>query len=231
LGVVPVPVVVDGVRFEGVPHARSLPFRREAGRWTRGDTLPGEKGPERCGPFKAAFDRGFQLVYGTAGTPEENAWALAKARYDAEAWTYRANGRTDLLSDVEYLAGFTAGRNAILYGHREMNRAWEVLGTPKVSVRRGVVDVGTRRFEGDGLACLFVLPHPRSDVTSIGVVCGTGLPGLRLTDRLPYLASGVAVPDLVVLSTAMLTQGEAGVLGAGFFGNDWSVERGTWAFR
>jgi hypothetical protein len=41
----------------------------------------------------------------------------------------------------------------------------------------------------------------------------------------------VAVPDLVVLSTSMLTKGVEGLVGAGFFGPDWSVESGEFAWR
>ncbi|MBL8758227.1 MAG: prolyl oligopeptidase family serine peptidase, partial [Phycisphaerae bacterium] len=46
-------------------------------------------GAGRLTGFKGAFDGGggeFVLVYGTAGTAEENAWTLAKARFDAEQW-------------------------------------------------------------------------------------------------------------------------------------------------
>ena len=70
-----------------------------------------------------------------------------------------------------------------------------------------------------------------SDARCVGVVAGTGLPGLRLTERLPYFSSGIGFPDLTVLSTDMLTKGAPGVLCAGFFGNDWSAEHGELAWR
>ena len=38
--------------------------------------------------------------------------------------------------------------------------------------------------------------------------------------------SGVGVPDWVVMTPDLLTKGAAGVKGAGFFGNDWTVESG-----
>ena len=53
---------------------------------------------------------------------------------------------------------------------------------------------------------------------------------MRLTDRLPYFVSGVAYPDCTVLSTDVLISGNAGVRAAGFFGNDWTVETGDFAF-
>jgi len=40
------------------------------------------KGPHINGHSKRLFNHHFLLVYGTKGTPEENIWAFAKARYD-----------------------------------------------------------------------------------------------------------------------------------------------------
>ncbi len=60
----------------------------------------------------------------------------------------------------------------------------------------------------------------------MGVVGGTGLAGMRLTDRLPYFVSGVAYPDVCVLGPAVLAEGAIGVRLAGFFGLDWGEESG-----
>jgi len=38
-------------------------------------------------------------------------------------------------------------------------------------------------------------------------------------------------PDLVAFRAAVLTEGAPAVIEAGFFGNDWSIERGTWIRR
>ena len=55
--------------------------------------------------------------------------------------------------------------------------------------------------------------------------------GMRLTEQLPYFVAGVHYPDLTVISSAMLEEGVSGVRAAGFFGNDWSVEKGDIVFR
>src|SRR5262249_32906041 len=60
------------------------------------------KGPPRFGPFRQAFQRRMQFVYGTRGTPEENAWAAARARFDAETFWYRGNGSVDVLPDTAF---------------------------------------------------------------------------------------------------------------------------------
>ena len=171
------------------------------------------------------------FVYGTAGTREENAWALAKARFDAESFWYRGNGSVEVVPDTVFRAEQEPDRGVILFGHADMNSAWGPLlaGSP-VQVRRGVVTVGGRKIEADDLACLFLQPRPGSAVASVGVVAGTGLPGLRLTNRLPYFMAGTAYPDCLVLGSAVLREGTAGIVTAGFFGQDWSVAGGEFAW-
>ena len=63
----------------------------------------------------------------------------------------------------------------------------------------------------------------------VGVVAGSGMPGLRLTERLPYFQSGGGFPDFLVLRPEMLTEGNAGIRAAGFFGADWEVTTGDFS--
>jgi len=201
--------------------------------WTvDAEPSPALKGPHRSGPFKEAFRNRMVLVHGTKGTAAENAWAYARARYDAETFWYRGNGSVDVVADVDFDAGKEKDRNVILYGHAESNAAWKaLLGDSPVHVGRGTLSVGERKEKGDNLACLFVRPRPGSDTALVGVVSGTGLVGMRLTDRVPYFVSGVGLPDCLILGAETLTKGTEGVRGAGFFGNDWSVTKGEFLWR
>jgi hypothetical protein len=165
------------------------------------------------------------FVYGTGGTSEDNAWALAKARFDAETFWYRGNGSVDVVADSDFDAKKDPDRNVVLYGHADMNRAWlTVLDKSPMTVRRNAVRIGEREVKGDSFACLFVRPRSGSKAAQVGVVAGTGLPGLRRTDWLPYFVSGVGYPDLLLLDTI-------GPSVAGFFGNDWSIETGEFSWR
>ena len=191
-----------------------------------------QKGPRRAGPFKDAFRHRMVFVYATQGTPEENAWSVAKARYDAETFQYRGNGSVELMADVDLDPLAEPDRSLILYGHAGMNAAWEpALGQAPIRVGPGAVSVGDRRIERDDVACLFVYPRTGSSTASVGVVAGTGPVGLRLTNQFPYFVSGVGYPDWTVIGPEMLEQGFEGVLGAGFFGGDWSVSGGDAAWR
>jgi hypothetical protein len=189
------------------------------------------KGPHRYGPFKDAFRNHMVFVYGTRGTEAEKAWAFAKARFDAETFWYRGNGSVDVIPDTAFDARKDPDRNVILYGHADCNTAWKaLLGPSPVQVYRGGIDVGERKLAGEDLACLFLRPRPGSERACVGAVSGSGLAGLRLTDRLPYFVSGVGYPDCLILSSETLTKGTAGVRLAGYFGADWSVPAGEWVW-
>jgi dienelactone hydrolase len=233
----PIQVVIDEQEISSLDwpgEKRQIWLTQSDDRWTASAEPPPRhhKGPHRYGLFKDAFRHRVQLVYGTHGTVEENAWSFNKARYDAETFWYRGNGSMDVIADRDFDAGSQPHRNVVLYGNADTNSAWrELLAESPVQARRGAVQIGQRHVAGDDLACLFIRPRPNSDTACVGAICGTGLPGMRLTDRLPYFVSGVAYPDCTVIGPEMLSKGSAGVRIAGFFGLDWSVGNGDLAWR
>ncbi|MGE0481055.1 MAG: prolyl oligopeptidase family serine peptidase [Phycisphaerae bacterium] len=228
-GEAPVELELDGQPIVPlVPQSDGWMYaRRDAadGTWKLAEKPAAErKGPHRGGPFKDVFDRRFVLVYGTRGSPAENAWALAKARYDAETWWYRGNGTADVVADFVFDPDTERDRNVIVYGNTDTNAAFgALLADSPVSVRRGEVRIGERTITGDDLALLLVRPRPKSDVALVGLVAGSGAAGERLTERLAYFMSGVHYPDFIVLTPRALSDGVAGVRAAGFFANDWGI--------
>jgi dienelactone hydrolase len=183
------------------------------------------KGPHRYGLFKDAFNNRVVLVFATHSTPEENAWAEAKARYDAETFWYQGNGSLDIIPDRNFAAALYPDRNVILYGHAGMNSAWPtLLGESPVQVGRGRLNIGADIIQDKNLGCLFIRPRSDSDIASVAVVAGTSLAGMRLTNNLPYLYAGYSFPDLFIARPALLTDGFSAIEAAGFFGPDWRVE-------
>jgi pimeloyl-ACP methyl ester carboxylesterase len=225
---------VAGLSRPDGPGAR-LWLRREGDSWSAAAKPgPAEKGPHRCGPFKEAFRNRVLFVYGTKGTAAENAWALSKARYDAERFWYQGNASVDVLPDTVFdpSAACDRDRNVILYGHAESHADWPaLLGSSPVQVRRGLAKVGDRTALGDGLACLFVRPRPGSERASVGVIAPTGPAGMRVAATLPYFTSGVAYPDVILVGSGALAEGAAGIVAAGYFGNDWGVASGEFAWK
>jgi len=155
-------------------------------------------------------------VYSTGGTKAENAWSLAKARFDAEQWWYRGNGRALIMSDAEFLTQ-SPRCNVILYGHSGSLLAWKAaLGDkPAVHIDRGLVVIGEKRVMGEDIGVLAVLPRSGMADFEVGLIGGSGLSGMRATERLGYFSSGVGYPEVTVLRTSIWRDGFAGVEGAG----------------
>ncbi|MEN8126982.1 MAG: sugar-binding protein [Planctomycetota bacterium] len=236
-------VTLDGQTIEKIawPEQKQLWLANKGGQWKQIDAVgKDQKGPHRNGPFKMAFDHNMMFVYGTQGTPEENQWAFNKARFDAEQWWYQGNGSVDVIADAEFIGevlgyAFEQGesatcgnpdRSVILYGNADTNAAWPFLADSPIQVTREKVTIGKREIVGEDLACLFLRPREHSDTACIAAVSGTGLLGQRLTERITYLFAGCSYPDYMVIGPEMLTKGADGVLAAGYFGNDWTVENG-----
>ncbi len=215
-----------GVWNTGRERGPKLRLERRDGAWAVADEpSPSLKGPHRYGTLKDAFRNRVLFVYGTKGTPEENAWAFAKARYDAERFWYQGNGSIELVPDTGFDAAADPDRNVVLYGNARTNAAWgPLLGASPVQVDGEAVRIGDRRVAGADLACLFIRPRPGSPTASVGAIAGTGIAGMRLTDNKLYLEAGYPFPDFLLFRAAGPASGD-GLLAAGFFDLDWSVGR------
>ncbi len=234
-GTDPVNFVMDGVKLEKLacPKDKTLTLIREGVSWAHASaSLQGQKNALRSGNFKAAFNHGFQFVVGTKGTPVENEWAHSIAKFDAETFWYRGNGSVDIMLDSEFNPSKEVDRSVILYGNADTNSAWKAL-FKKVDpeVHRGVAVFGKEKIEGENIAALFIRPRFNSSVAYVAAISGSGIVGMRLTDRIPIFLSGVGIPDCLALSPESLSQGVAGVKAAGFFGNDWTIGGGEILFN
>ena len=163
-------------------------------------------------------------------------------RFDAEQWWYRGNGNAEMVSDDAFIAMLDAGKvtgNAVLYGNEQSNAAaGRLCGASDrgcmARVKSGEVTVGDgHTVSGDDLGVLAVGTF-RNAGTSGGqmyaLVGGTGVVGMRATDRFTYLLSGVGVPDVCVLRAGLWSRGvQAGKAGsgvecAGFLGGNLTME-------
>ncbi|MCB0569792.1 MAG: prolyl oligopeptidase family serine peptidase [Phaeodactylibacter sp.] len=187
------------------------------------------KGPHRYGGFKSVINNDVIFVYATDGTVEENAWALQKARFDAECFWYQGNGSIEVIADAAFDTASYKGRNVVLYGNATTNRAWAaLLGDSPIQLSRDKITFGRESLTGRNLAALFVRPRADSDNAVVGVVGGTGLQGKRLTNTLPYLYQNFALPDVLIFDDSTADNPAPKALELGYFGSDWSIEQGEW---
>jgi predicted esterase len=219
--------------FRQVPASKTVQLSREAdGRWVPASANPALKSPTRPSGLKGVFANQPLLVYGTGGSPEQQAWAKAKAHYDAQSFLYRGNGRLQVVPDTELPKLDSKDRNIVLYGNADTNRAWPaMLSTSDVQVRGDGLVVNTRPEQGDDLAVLMVRPRPGSDKAQVAVIGGTGLAGMRLTNRLRYFTAGIDYPDLLVFGPQTLADGTNDVRIAGYFDGEWKLDKADFAWR
>ncbi|HEV8000823.1 MAG TPA: prolyl oligopeptidase family serine peptidase, partial [Planctomycetaceae bacterium] len=212
----PIHIELDGQKLADVPwpgDAGMIWLDHTGDKWRAGaKPTVATKTPARSGPFRNALRNEVLFVVGTKGSAEENAWALRKARFDAENFWYRGNGYIQVVLDSSFDPAKDPNRNVVLYGNADTNAAWSaLLGKSPMQVTSASITIGGRETKGDHLGCLFVRPRPGSDVASVGAVSGTGVKGMRLTDRLPFFVSGVGYPDCVLFGPDALIKGMAGV--------------------
>lgn len=214
------------VRFTGMNEAvmGSRFTRVDDTNWVASDANPAHKSPARNGPFKDALRHNMLAVVGTAGTPEENAWALAKARYDAESFWYRGNGSIDIVRDTDFDPDAEPDRSVVLYGNASSNAAWEtLLGHAPIRAASGSLSLDALKADRDDLSLLMAYPRPNSDTAMVAVIGGSGLTGMRLTDQFPFVTSGVHYPDWFIAEPKIYMEADTGVVAAGFFDFDWSI--------
>jgi pimeloyl-ACP methyl ester carboxylesterase len=191
-----------------------------------------QKGPHRNGGFKDAFRNNMVLVYASKGTVTENAWWYHRALFDAEKFYYRGNGNVELVKDTDFSPEKYPDQNVIIYGNRDNNMAWEsLLDTCPLQVENGKISMSDRSFDRDDFGVYFIYPRPDSNIASIGVISATGEKGMKATFANLYLENGTTFPDLILVNSKVIKEGVAGIEGAGFFGNDWSIEKGDFVWR
>lgn len=206
---------VDGQRVTIESMRAPATLTRVGGGWR----VSGAPAPPPPGTFKAGF-RGFNFVYATGGTAEENAASYAEARFDAEQWWYRGNGRATLIPDtgaVENLPSCT------LYGNRETNRAWaSLLGDAPFDVTRRGVRLAGNEVAGAGAVLLAL--HRAADGRVIGVLAPTDEHGVLTCARLPLFTSGVGVPEVLVVTPEVLRSRDSEPACAAMLANDWGLD-------
>ncbi|MDQ3277838.1 MAG: alpha/beta hydrolase-fold protein [Bacteroidota bacterium] len=227
----PLKITLDGaapVQYTTKGSTDSVYLLKEEGGWTvsaKPDLY--QKGPHRYGTLKDAFNHNMVYVYGTAGTKEENEWALNKARYDAETWYYRGNGAVDIIADKDFSLAKYKNRGVIIYGNKTTNKAWNaLLSDCPIQVERNKVTAGEKTWQGDDLSAYFVWPIRSSANASVGVISGSGVKGMNAANANQYFAGASGFPDFMIYSLEMLQSGPSQVKMAGFYDHNWKLVPG-----
>ncbi|WP_028376853.1 alpha/beta fold hydrolase [Leeuwenhoekiella sp. MAR_2009_132] len=215
------------------PSKETIYLENNLGTWARIKApQASEKGPHRNGGFKDAFRNNMVFVYASNGSNEENKWYYNRAKFDAEKFWYRANGSVELVKDRDFKASNYPDQNIIIYGNKSNNTTWnKLLKDSPIQVSTNKIEMGSKSLTGDSWGALFIYPRTDSAIASIGVVTATGVEGMKAAYANDYLENGTTFPDVLIFDNTMLSKGIEGVKASGFFGNDWSVDKGDFIWR
>jgi esterase/lipase len=219
----PIPISKKGTAY----------FKLENENWSAvAKPAPQEKGPHRNGGFKDAFRNNVLLVYASTGSKSENEWYYNRARFDAETFWYRANGKIEIVKDTDFSLEKYPDRNVVVYGNKNNNSAWNLLlSSSPIQVSNNEVVFGSKKLKGNQWGLYFIVPRADSDIASIGVVTATGNEGMKAAYMNHYLVNGSTFPDVLLFDNSVLVEGDANVKCAGFFGNNWSIETGDFEWK
>lgn len=230
----PVTVELDNQTIFGInlPADKKIFLAKENGAWVlSGKTSEENKYPGRCGVFREALNHNVVFVYGTKGNDEENEWAFRKAKSDAEKIWYQGNGSIEVIKDSDFDLAKYKDRSVILFGNSKTNSAWSLLlKDSPLQVNSGKVKLGDKEFNGNDLACLGIRPRADSKIASVGFISGTGVKGMKLANLAQYSHPYMSFPDAVIYDSGVLKSDDEGVKCAGYYGNDWSINKGEFIF-
>lgn len=207
---------------------KRLFFRKENNNWkVINEPEKQNKYPGRTGNFREVLNHNVVFIYGTHGNSEEDKWAFEKARYDAERIWYQGNGSVEIIKDVDFSPIKYKDRSVVLFGNSKTNSAWEsLLKDSPVQVDDKKITLGNITFKGDDYSCIMIRPRKDSEFASVGIVSGTGLKGMKMANFAPYHHPYVSLPDVVLYNSEIIDSDEKGVKFTGYFGNDWTLEKG-----
>ena len=223
---------IDGKEIDVTTKSKAY-LKAINGEWTVSKTPSlQEKGPHRNGGFKDAFRNNVVFVYATKGSTIENEWYFNKATFDAETFWYKANGTIEVIKDTDFNPKKYVDRNVIIYGNKNNNAAWnKLLKNSPIQVENGIVTIGTKKLTGNQWGMYFTVPKSNSNIASIGVVTATGANGMKAAYANHYLVNGTTFPDVLLFDDTVLLNGDKAVKCAGFFGNNWSIEKGDFKWN
>jgi dienelactone hydrolase len=191
---------------------------------------PKEKGlyksPDLYGPIKRAYFSPFLLVYGTRGDSLSTARNLHQARLQSYTWWMRANGYVEVVPDTEVTEEMARRYNLILFGNHETNAYVKAIDHRlpiHLEDKRIIID--REKINIDSLCMMEIYPNPRHPDKFVLLYSATNQDMEKYTGLFSTLYSSAGLPDFLVWDKSALNYGWAGVICAGFFDQNWRINK------
>jgi dienelactone hydrolase len=169
------------------------------------------------------------VVVPTDCTSEENEYCMQIARLYAYNWWYRGNGALTVMTDIQALSSLNSGElgdSLICISMPGKNQLLQhiVLGYRARALDKYVyhdaIVLGDYSFYSSDLSYKFTRGMSGKSLLEEG---GTSLKALRRLAAMQGIYSGAGFPDWMVWDDEVKLKGLGGVLGMGFFDQDWNV--------
>ncbi len=185
-----------------------------------GESFPGNKSPERCGPIANCYRNAFLLVYGTLKT---DATDQKNAQRFRDEWQRFADGVPPVKADNEVTAHDRQQYNLILFGNRDSNSVIkEIADNLPVELTPQGYRLGTRSVSYSQGHLGLQLCYPSPFNTQRMVVIQSGL---YWGDSLPINHKFDLLPDYIIYGKAIDHSDQTNVaVAAGFFDGRWQLK-------
>ncbi|CAB4492540.1 hypothetical protein RhiirA1_538356 [Rhizophagus irregularis] len=148
----------------------------------------------------------------------------------SHSWYLYGNGNSIIIYDTdlinnnnEFISNESIKGNIILLGNVFENKVTEIIMNERISdvkfYKDGSFQLHYRKFSGPGIGILFLHPYKVSQLSLI--ISGTDISGLDQISKLFPKRTGVPIPDWIITGPETKWKGIGGLLGAGFWNNEW----------
>lgn len=195
-----------------------------------------ERGPHNYGPLRQVFESQYVIVFGTQA-PSDDANRLATlALFIANLVHATGDGVARILPDTTPLGETASSHNVVFVGGAKWNRwARKLLPTePSIRVLQTGVVVGNCSFSGPGIGVAALVPITNGerlgllldgvDIDGVTDIVGLATPTIPPMVRQPFTNT---LPDYLVTSASIRSNGVGGLLAAGYWGNAWEFRQDT----
>lgn len=225
----PTTITVDGAPLSRIATGTDFYCKSDAGNWTycTDSAYNFEKSRTLIGPIPRILEGQLTVVIGTLDPAYRQAYEraavmLANTLYYQGRYTVRIAYDTDSSFDIANLIVFGSPRtNAYL---KSLSKDPLLTTLP---VRWGSTNgftIGDRSFEHPSSALAFLMPWPYRKDAMVLVVDANSVESVSKAAGLIPTKSSWTVPDWVATGPEYGWNGAAGLLGAGYWSNDWKYD-------
>lgn len=204
-----------------------------------------ERNPDNYGPMRIVFEKFTVIIVGTLGSAEEATWYEKQAILLSNQLYIVGKHYVPIIKDSDFVTSeySESDSNLLLIGGPHTNLVSQYFAKyfpVRFHGNRSQISLGDYVFNSrhnmiepeDPLGCIFLAalpniasPGPASHLSRLAlVIAGTSLEGVNLAARMIPVASGLHIPDYLIVTKDIKSKGSGGIIAAGYWNNFWGFD-------